>query len=42
MDISSDGEGTLVPSLSRQFSPGQVNRTLTQCGLLPDRTEELA
>jgi hypothetical protein len=42
MDISSDGEGTLVPSLSRQFSPGQVNMTLTQCGLLPDRTEELA
>lgn len=42
MDISPDGEGALVPSLSRQLSPDQVNMNLTQCGLLPDRTKELA
>ncbi len=42
MDVLSDGDGILVPSLSRQFSPEQVNMTLTQCGLLPDRTGKLA
>jgi hypothetical protein len=42
MVISSDGGKALIPSLSRQFSPDQVDMTLTQCGLLPDRTEELA
>jgi hypothetical protein len=42
MDISSDGEGAPVPSLSRHLSSDDVNMTLTQCGLLPGRTEELA
>jgi hypothetical protein len=30
------------PSLSRTFSPGEVNMDLTMCGLLPDRAEEIA
>lgn len=42
MNGSPDGEGALVPSLSRHLSPGDVDMTLTQCGLLPDRTAELA
>lgn len=42
MDISSSGDGRLIPSLSRQISPNQVNMTLTQCGLLPGRTEQVA
>lgn len=42
MDISFNGEGAHIPPLSRQFSPGQVNMNLTQCGLLPEQTEKLA
>jgi len=30
------------PSLSRTFSPEEVNMGLTMCGLLPDRAEEIA
>jgi hypothetical protein len=30
------------PSLSRTFSPKEVNMDLTMCGLLPDRAEEIA
>ena len=30
------------PSLSRTFSPEEVNMDLTMCGLLPDRAEEIA
>ena len=30
------------PSLSRKFSPEEVNMDLTMCGLLPDRAEEIA
>lgn len=42
MDAASDDDGELVSSLSGQFSPDHVDMTLTQCGLLPGRTEELA
>lgn len=34
------GEGP--PSLTRVFSPAEVNMDLTMCGLLPERAEELA
>ncbi|WP_423751508.1 hypothetical protein [Salinirarus marinus] len=34
------GEGP--PSLTREFSPEEVNMDLTMCGLLPERAEELA
>nr|WP_080509841.1 BrxA family protein [Haloarcula californiae] len=39
--FSDDGE-TQLSSLSRQFSPSEVNMDLTMCGLLVDRAEELA
>lgn len=42
MDISSDGGRAFVPSTLEQLPPEQVNMGLTQCGLLPDRTEKLA
>ena len=42
MTYVSDGSGSLLPSLSRQLSPGDVNMDLTMCGLLVERAEELA
>ena len=42
MTYVSDGGGSLLPSLSRQLSPGDVNMDLTMCGLLVERAEELA
>ena len=42
MTYVSDGGGSRLPSLSRQFSPGDVKMHLTMCGLLVERAEELA
>jgi len=42
MTYVSDGDGSLLPSLSRQLSPGEINMDLTMCGLLVERAEELA
>lgn len=42
MTTLSDGGGTRLPSLSRQFSPSEVNMDLTMCGLLVERAEVLA
>ncbi|MDR9432080.1 MAG: DUF1819 family protein, partial [Natronomonas sp.] len=41
MNTLPDGDNG-PPSLSRTFSPGEVNMDLTMCGLLPDRAEEIA
>jgi hypothetical protein len=40
--VLSDGGWTRPPSLSRQFSPAEVNMNLTMCGLLVERAAELA
>ena len=40
MNMLPDGGGTL-PSLSHEFSPGDITMDLTMCGLLVDRAEEL-
>ena len=41
MNTLPDGDNG-PPSLSRTFSPQEVNMDLTMCGLLPDRAEEIA
>jgi len=41
MNTLPDGDNG-PPSLSRTFSPEEVNMDLTMCGLLPDRAEEIA
>ena len=41
MSAVPDG-GEKPPSLTRVFSPAEVNMDLTMCGLLPERAEELA
>ncbi|WP_340099921.1 hypothetical protein [Salinibaculum salinum] len=41
MNTLPDG-GDGPPSLSRTFSPEEVNMDLTMCGLLPDRADEVA
>ena len=41
MNTLPDGDSA-PPSLSRTFSPEEVNMDLTMCGLLPDRAEEIA
>jgi hypothetical protein len=41
MNTFADGDDG-PPSLSRTFSPEEVNMDLTMCGLLPDRAEEVA
>ena len=41
MNTLPDGDSG-PPSLSRTFSPEEVNMDLTMCGLLPDRAEEIA
>ncbi|MGB9962996.1 BrxA family protein (plasmid) [Halobacterium sp. MBLA0001] len=41
MNTLPDGDNG-PPSLSRTFSPKEVNMDLTMCGLLPDRAEEIA
>ncbi|AKH98627.1 DUF1819 family protein [Halanaeroarchaeum sulfurireducens] len=41
MNTLPDGEDG-PPSLSRTFSPEEVNMDLTMCGLLPNRAEEVA
>lgn len=41
MTILSDGRGTRLTPLSRQFSHSEVNMDLTMCGLLVERAEEL-
>jgi hypothetical protein len=41
MNTLPDGDNG-PPSLSRTFSPKQVNMDLTMCGLLPDQAEEIA
>ncbi|WP_430506177.1 BrxA family protein [Haloparvum sp. PAK95] len=41
MNALPDGDNG-PPSLSRTFSPEEVNMDLTMCGLLPDRAEEIA
>lgn len=40
MNTLPDGDNG-PPSLSRTFSPEEVNMDLTMCGLLPDRAEEI-
>lgn len=42
MPLVSDGGSPAIPSLSRQLSPADVNMDLTMCGLLVERSEELA
>ncbi|GGJ17143.1 hypothetical protein GCM10008995_28780 [Halobellus salinus] len=41
MNTLPDGDNG-PPSLSRTFSPEEVNMDLTMCGLLPERAEEIA
>jgi len=41
MDTAPHDGNTSLPSLSRQFSPEEINMDLTMCGLLIERAEEL-
>lgn len=42
MNVRTDGAGTLLPSLSAEFSQEEVSMDLTMCGLLVDQAEEMA